>query len=71
MRSHVRRALGDLSPRAKRHVPAKRLLRSHVAIALGLDSMREEIYSIEKVLAISCYPPKYIVFMCGCQVQFL
>ena len=40
-----------LSPCAKRHVPAKRLLRSHAASKLGSRSVREEKCSSEKTAA--------------------
>ena len=51
----------DLSPCAKRHVPAKRLLRSHAAStlgSLGSRSVRKETCSIEKTAAISRCPPR-------------
>ena len=48
----------DLSPCAKRHVPAKRKLRSHAASTLGSRSVGTETCSIEKTAAISRCPPK-------------
>ena len=48
----------DLALCAKRHVPAKRLLRSHAASTLGSRSVRKETCSIEKTAAISRCPPR-------------
>ena len=51
LRAHL-----DLTPRAMRHLHATRLLRSHAASTLGSLSVRKEICSCEKIVAISRRP---------------
>ena len=64
-------AILALSPCAKRHVPAKPLLRSHATSTLGSRSVRKETCYIEKTTAISRCPPRQMTFTCGRQIQFL
>ena len=50
----------DLSPCAKRHVPAKRLLRSHATSSFGSRSVRKEACCIEKTAAFSRHKHTWI-----------